>query len=331
MKNDVLNQYEAVHNRVGWRDLSGRGKVRITGPDRVTFLHAMISNEVEGLEDEEGRQGTFLKATGKIIADFYYYRFSGFLLIDVADALRTQLVTELQKYIIMDDVELDDVSQEFEHHSLEGPKASELLRAILNQDAPSDRFEVRTVLWRGENLWWIRKDELTDRGFEIIVPVVCSSEFRDELTAKGTSFRLQEIGPAAYDLLRLEKGIPLFGVDFTSKNNPIEARLKEAYSLTKGCYVGQEVVSKATRVGSVPKALVRLKIVGRAVPAAGSTLVTQDGQEIGRITSAVFSPVLEDSIALALVKKGFWTPGDIYWVTIPSAETQAVEVVESFF
>jgi folate-binding protein YgfZ len=230
----------------------------------------------------------------------------------------------------MDDVELEVVSQDFEHHALEGPHASELLRAILNKDAPSNPFEIKTIRWRGENLWWIRKNELTDQGFEIIVPVLKGGEFRDELAAKGNSFGMQEIGPAAHNLLRLEKGIPLYGVDFSSKNNPVEARLTEAYSLTKGCYVGQEVVSKATRVGSVPKALVRLKIPGKVVPEVGSPLVTREGQEIGRITSAVFSLMLKHPIALAFVKKGFWTPGSIHQIVISSTETQSGEIVERF-
>jgi folate-binding protein YgfZ len=290
----------------------------------------MISNEVEGLREREGNYGTLLTATGKILADFYYYRFSDFLLIDVAGDLGPQLVTELQKYIIMDDVELQDISGESGHYSIQGPRALDLLESILGSGAPASQNAVSPATWGGESLWWIRKNELVEPGFEIIFPNSIRREFRDAFLEEGVDYGLSQFGLEAYELLRLERGIPLYGVDFTRENNPVEARLTEAYSLTKGCFVGHEVVSKATLVGSVPKALVRLKILGEEVPPARSRVVELGGKEIGRITSAAFSPVLGHAIALAFVKKGFWTPGDIHHVEIPSEGMLRVEVVKDF-
>lgn len=330
MDEEVLKEYRTVQSSAGWRELSYRGKVKVTGPDRVSFLHSMISNEVEGLNCGEGRYGTFLTATGKILADFYYYRFPEFLLIDIAADILHGFMEKLRKYIIMDDVELEDISEELGHFSVEGPEASDLLEGILGLDVPAGVGSVNSLIWRDQPLLWIRKDELEKPGFEIILPNSISPDFRAELTRAGRSHGLVKIGPEAYELLRLERGIPLNGIDFTEKNNPVEARLENAYSLSKGCYVGQEVVSKATYVGSVAKALSKLKIEGQVVPERGARVLEEGGKEIGRITSAVLSLQLQCPIALAFLKKGFWAAGLIHRIEIPSHGLPLAEVVEQF-
>jgi folate-binding protein YgfZ len=136
---------------------------------------------------------------------------------------------------------------------------------------------------------------------------------------------MEKLSSETCEILRLEKGIPLYGVDFTEKNNPVEAGLENAYSLTKGCYAGQEVVSKAIRVGSVPKALSRMKLEGRIVPERGTAVTSREGKEIGKITSAVMSPLLGCPIAFGFLKRGFWTPGQVHW-----AGGLKAEVVERF-
>lgn len=330
MKEKVFRQYRAVKTTTGWRDLSHRGKIAVHGPDRISFLHSMISNDVEKLEDGEGHYGTFLTATGKILADFSYYRFPHFLLIDVAAELLGRFREALGKYIIMDDVELRDISGDLGHYSVEGPKALDLLGTLLKAKAPSDLWNLTQVAWKGEALWWIRKDELASPGYEIILPSSIKLQFETELSRAGIPCGLTRIGPEAYEVLRLERGIPLQGVDFTERNNPVEAGLKNAYSLTKGCYIGQEVVAKSTHVGSAAKALSKLKLEGATVPERGALVLDQAVREIGRITSAAFSPMLECPIALGFLKRGFWEVGKVNLVEVGPEERCQAEVVEQF-
>jgi folate-binding protein YgfZ len=225
----------------------------------------------------------------------------------------------------MDDVELRDISDEWGQFAFEGPKAREFLETILSSAAPSQLGMATSVIWEGQPFWWIRKDELSESGFEIILPTAILRKFEETIVGKGVAFGLRGVGPEASEILRLERGIPLYGVDFTEKNNPVEVRLENAYSLNKGCYVGQEVVSKATYVGGVPKVLSRLRLDGQAVPERGDAVTSGDGKEIGIITSAVFSPSNGCTIALAYLRKGFWTPGHVHRV----GELRA-EVVDSF-
>ena len=122
MADEFLEQYNAVKNGVGWRDLTQeRSKFSAVGPDRVSFLHALLSNDIESLVEDSGVYTTLLTPTGKIIADFYCYRLGEAVLLDVRMDLSEKLLTKLQTYIIMDDVKLSDISPDYSHRSFRGP------------------------------------------------------------------------------------------------------------------------------------------------------------------------------------------------------------------
>ncbi len=323
-------QYRSAKSGLGWRDLSGRSKIKVTGPDRVEFLHAVLSNDVQSLPDFAGRRGALLTATGKIVADFDYYRLPDSCMIDVAAEPAGRLTELLEAYIIMDDVTLEDVTAHFKHLAFEGPKAAEFLLSLLGGPIPEATRRIVVVIWEGARIWLVRKDQLSDSGFEILVPADRAEELRTRIDAKGKSFGLVEIGPQAFDLLRLERGLPLFGVDFSEKNNPLEAQLSDLYSLTKGCYPGQEVVAKATNIGGVARLLVKLRMGGSRVPDGGTKVRSRDGKEVGWITSAGFSPHLQRTIGFAFVKRSAAAPGTPLGVELTAEGTAEGEVVESF-
>jgi folate-binding protein YgfZ len=290
----------------------------------------MISNEVESLEELSGNYGTLLTATGKIVADFRYYRFNDFLLVDIAAGLVHKFVDALRQYIIMDDVELEDVSRQFVHFAVEGPESSVLLKRVLGEPLPTQRFAVREVNWRENPVWWIRLDELVNPAYELILTANSEKPFVETLIAEGRDCGLVKVADEAYEILRLEQGIPVYGVDMSDKNNPVEAQLSHAYSLTKGCYVGQEVVSKATHIGGVPRLLGRVKLEGRKIPPRGARVIDQDQKEVGWVTSSGYSPGLDCSIALAYLKRDSFTPGARYQVEIRDSGLQSGQVVEKF-
>lgn len=330
LADEMLAQYRAAQSGVAWRDLSERAKLRAGGPDRVDFLHAVLSNEVRALPDFAGRYGALLTATGKIVADFDYYRFPEFFLIDVARELSERLRATLEGYIIMDDVILEDLSARFRHFAFEGETAPELLLELLGGPLPETPRRIVPILWEGAEIWLLRKDQLSDSGFEVIVPSDQASGFRERMKEKGRACGLVEIGVEAFDILRLERGIPLNGVDFSDRNNPIEIGLSDAYSLTKGCYPGQEVMAKATNIGGVARLLVRMRLAGRSVPEAGAKVYSQDGREIGRITSSGFSPRLDQTVALALVKRAKASVGMKHRVEVGREDRIEGEIVEKF-
>ena len=330
MEPATLEEHEAVCSAVGFLDLSYRGKVEVKGADRASFLHSIISNDVQGLGEFSGRYGALLTPTGKLLSDFYYYRFPDFILIDLEPALVPRTVEMLEKYIIMDEVYLKDISDEIAHFSLQGPRSSELVRELLNTQEPSGLYQVLETEWRGAQVYLVRKNELADVGYEILLSEDAAPSLRRAILETAKDFGLHEIGPEARNILRSEAGIPWYGIDMDESHYPMEARLDGAISLTKGCYVGQEVVARATNLGGVPKLLMGLKLRGDSVPQKGARVLESEGKQIGTVTSGIFSPQLRTAIAFAYLKRNFARSGSVYDVEISPNELVAGEVVDKF-
>jgi folate-binding protein YgfZ len=330
MQQQTQEEYQAVRDAVGFLDLSDRGKIEVTGPDRITFLHSMISNDVKELPEWAGRYGTFLTARGRIVADFFYYKFPEQIILDITTDLLSKTKQTLEKYIIMDEVDLKDVSSDSCHFSLQGPNASNLVKELLGNFGPEEQYAVKEVNWQETTLWLIRKNELAESGFEMIVPRKIAPSLRAALEKKGSSSGLREIGVEARNMLRLEAAIPWYGVDMDENRYPVEARLDQAISYTKGCYLGQEVVSKATHVGGVSNLLMGLKIQAEQIPSQGSLVFNEAGKQIGAVTSAVFSPRCSGPIAFAYLKRAFAEPGGLCQVEVGTGESAPAEVVERF-
>ncbi len=326
----TLAQYDAVVHGVGLIDLSDRSKLEVTGPDRVSFLHSMISNDVEGLPDYAGHYGTFLTARGKIVSDFYYYRFPEFLLLDLDRSLLDKTLGELGRYIIMEEVDLSDASSAYGHFSLQGPRSGELVRDLFGEAGPQEVYGIQAVGLGGEQAWLIRRPDLADEGFELIFPAETGSDLRVAIQEKGAAQGIRELEEEAWNVLRTEAWIPRFGIDMDETRYPMEARLDQAISLTKGCYLGQEVVAKATNIGGVNNLLMGLKLEDGAPPARGARVLSEEGKEIGTVTSAVLSPRLDCPIAFAYLKRGFASSGNRCRVEIEANEAASAEIVERF-
>lgn len=329
MKGAAIEQYNAIRNSVGFLDLSDRGKVQAAGPDHISFLHSMFSNDVEQLSEWKGRYGTFLTARGKIVSDFFYYKLPGSIIVDIRRDLIEKTLKTLEKFIVMDELELEDISSQKDHFSLQGPGAGDLLRELFEEPVPSAECAVVETKWDSQSLWLIRKSDLSELGFEIVVPRQVAHSLSARILEKGSQVGLREIGPEARNILRLEAGIPWYGVDMDESRYPLEARLDTAISLTKGCYIGQEVVAKATHVGGVPNLLMRLKLKGQSVPQSKARVYV-DENPVGSVTSAVFSPRLDCPIALAYLKKSFARTGAHCLVEVSQGHSVTAEIVDRF-
>jgi folate-binding protein YgfZ len=296
----VADQYQAITGEAGLLDLSSRGKLKATGADHLTFLHAMITNDVLQLPERKGHRGCLLTATGKIIADFYFYRFADSVLLDLPPGLVPSTRAALERYIVMDEVELNDLSRHLAHFWLLGPMSAGVLGDRLHSSLPEGPGEVREVNWTRDRLWIINKPQFGLPGYEILLRRDGAEDFQELLIADQ---RVSAARFEALNLLRLEKGVPLFGTDYGPDNNPLEVGLTEAISYTKGCYVGQEVISKATYVGGVNRSLVQLRLEGDRVPEEGAELIDEEERRIGQVTSAAFSPTLGQVVALAFIRR----------------------------
>ncbi|HZS51781.1 MAG TPA: hypothetical protein VFA54_13020, partial [Bryobacterales bacterium] len=280
---NVSAGYTALHESAAWFDLSARGKLRFTGEDRVRLLHAMLSNDVRSLQPGQGNYNFLLNAQGHILADANLYVFPDSILLDVEPEVTERVLQHLDKHIIADDVQVENVTEKFACLALEGP-ASERMAGISASLEPGAHIESGGAIVA-------RVSATGGPGFRLFVP----AEEKERLAA-----RLEQAGAVAASVedvrvVRVENGVPLYGEDFKETALPQETRQERALNFQKGCYLGQEIVERIRARGHVNKLLVRLGLDVDQPPGKGSAVIA-GGQEVGRLTSPVYSPRYQQSL-----------------------------------
>lgn len=278
--------YRALREGAAWLDLSARGRIRVTGEDRVRLLHAMSSNHVQQLKPGEGCYAFFLNAQGRILADAAILALPDALLLDTEPETRHSLAAHLEKYIIADDVALEDVTDQTIELGVEGPRAESVLgvkppRPPWSHAAWGERIVVRA-----------------GTGFQIIAPAGTAIELAGAVPASAEAARI----------VRLEMGLPRYSEDITDRYLPQETQRLEAVHFNKGCYLGQEIVERVRARGGVHRFLERLEIDAAVGPAPG-TKITAGGREVGEVTSAAYSPARGKVVALGYVRRNELPPG----------------------
>ncbi|MBM4256063.1 MAG: aminomethyl transferase family protein [Deltaproteobacteria bacterium] len=305
---DPLQEYQAVRDKAGLIDLSFRALVRMTGEDRVSFLQGMISNDVKVLKPGEGCAATLLTEQGRIVADLRVYALENALLLDVDTRMKEKMSEALSRFIIADDVELEDLSEQLVTFSLQGPMAAQVLSAAGVSLALDKSYQHLEATLAGTTVRVIRASETGEDGYELLVPVEQAEHCWTALLKAGEPCGLQPVGLAALHMLRVEAGIPWYGLDMDEGRIVLEVGLANAISFKKGCYLGQEVVERASARGHVNRKLSGLLLHGDLLPTNGTKLF-HDAQEVGWVTSAVHSPRFGHPIALGYVRREHLTPG----------------------
>jgi len=287
--------YDALRRGTAWMDLSGRGRIVARGRDRARLLHNLISNEVKTMRPGEGCYAFLLNPQGRIQADLCLFCFAEHFLIDTDAELREKVFQHIRRYIIADQVELEDVTATTGALALEGPGAGVVL-AALSAPAPAPAYA-----HQGWGDATIAAVTLTGQpGFRIYCDAARTREIASQLAGEGARPATEEDART----IRIENGRPRYGEDIRETSLPQETQQMHAVSFTKGCYLGQEIVERIRAQGHVNKKLVRLKIAAAEPPAPGTKL-TAHGAEAGEITSSVVSPEAGDVVALAYVRTNF--------------------------
>jgi len=286
--------YRALRESAAWLDLSGRGKVLAFGEDRTRLLHAMTTNHVEALADASGCYAFFLNAQGRILGDVNLFRMLDHFLLDTEPETAGKLREHLDRYIIADDVTLEDVTAATATIAVEGPRAADLLAAL---GAPVPDAPYGHLSWEDRTV--ARVDSTGAGGCFLFLPVGGKAELIRQLEAAGIA------GASAEDarVVRLEHGRPRYGEDITEDDVPQETQVLRAVHFNKGCYIGQEIVERIRSRGHVNRLLVRLEIDAAHAPAQGAELPG------GAITSAAYSPALSKVVALGYVRAEVARPG----------------------
>lgn len=307
--NQIFKECLAARKNCALFDHPNRGVIEVRGTDRTQFLHNTLSNDIKSLTPAKGLTACLLNAQAKVIANLNVLGFDEFLWLTLDYSLKAELLESLNKMIIMEQVELIDRSNELKLISVHGPKAKELLSAIVKEDSLPEEFLSHRRITIGEASAIVIRINLTgETGYGFLIPNDRAASIRTMLGEKGASAELIEIQAPTLETLRIEAGIPRYGIDFDHSHIPLEARLEKSISFTKGCFPGQEILARLDSRGGVGKKLMGFELKGKSAPKRNDR-ITKDGKEVGSITSSVFSPMLKKTVGLGYLKKECWTIG----------------------
>lgn len=277
--------YRALRDSFAAVDLSTRGRIRVTGEDRVRLLHAMASNDVQHLAAGSGCYTFFLNAQGRILCDAIVLSFEDHILLSTEPEARALLYEHLDKYIIADDVALEDITGSTVEIGVEGPEASAPV-SLPSRPYSHASWGTATVA---------RATATGQPAWRVIAPAGSAPTVEGPLAA-----------PDDVRTIRIENGVPRFPEDFNERHLVHETQLLHGVSFDKGCYLGQEIVERVRSRGGVHRLLTRIAAPSELAP---GTKLTAAGSDAGEITSMAFSPAQNRFAGFAYVRLGQFPSG----------------------
>ena len=328
---DPYQEHHTVRKSVGVVDFSHRGRLRLSGSDRAAYLHRIISNDVEGLAVGEGNYATILTNRGKIIADMKIYIFEDSIDIETNAETISILYQELDKYLIADDVTMEDFTERTGVLGIHGSKSAELLQEVCGFEV-TNLPEYHSIITEidGRRIDCVRANEAGEVGYNLCTESESIEWLWDTLLTKGREFSTEPVGLTALNSLRIEAGIPRYGAELDDSIFPGEAELEQAISFEKGCYIGQEIVARMKYRGHPNRLLRGFELASDIPPQSGDRLFDGD-KEIGWITSAVVSPTLGKTIGMGYVRTAFTDEGSEVKVEMADGQVNATVRLLPFY
>ncbi len=313
---DFKAEYEAVRHTVAVVDTNFRAIFSLAGPDRQRYLNAILTSNVRDLKTGQGTIGLLLTPQGHILAEIETLAGEDKILAVSHAMVRERTFATLDKFIIMDDVTLEDVTASMGTLDLVGPRADELISKFARVDISAMPEFAHVEAKLGAIPCRIVRHTFTEHPAAMLV--VAREQLIPlwkELEARVRSHGGVPAGMEALNSVRLESGIAWFGQDYDDRNIPHEASLENSHiSYEKGCYTGQEIVERVRSRGHVNRRLTALKFLDDKAPAEGTKLLMPESQpasEVRYVTSIGFSPLLGKSIGLGYVRREHSAVGTI--------------------
>ncbi|NUM52756.1 MAG: tetratricopeptide repeat protein [Candidatus Hydrogenedentes bacterium] len=292
--------------------------IRFEGKDVATWLQSQTSNDVAALQSGLGHANTILDRKGRLQAHFTLHRWDDEYWLVVEKQQAPRLIDQLDSHLFIEDVRMADAGDEVEQVLVQGPRVVYFLSTLLDTDKatasellPAEKYGCHPIELCGFQVLAFRISETGEDGYLFVTQLGEARPLLDRLLEAGRPFGVCEVDDDAREVLRIEAGIPRFGIDMDTSNRLPETTLeREAVSYEKGCYLGQEVIAKLRAYSSVKMALVGLELEAGEFPPFDSTFYF-GGSGIGVLKSAAHSPTLERTIALAYLDRDRRAPGSV--------------------
>jgi len=289
MNTNLLNEYNAVReNGIGFYERK-RGLIGVSGKEAVQFLNGLITNDVAKLEENKQMLAAFPNAQGRLLAVVRVLRIEDKFLFETEAETYEKVLKNLQRFTFAGDFFVEDLSEHFSCISLHGNGLSNFKYKIPEEN------EIIEIDFRGIKILSIKS--FRSNGIDFFVP---QTQIQEDLVEELLNFGAIKINEETQEVLRIENGVPKYGVDMDETTIVPELGIENLISYNKGCYIGQEIIARIHFRGHIAKQLTGLILENEAQP--NDELKSLDGKNAGKITSVTFSPKLEKFIALAFVR-----------------------------
>jgi len=292
----LTEYYHAARYGAALAEMDWYGILKLTGSERASWLQGMVTNDVQKLAPGSGCYAAHLTPQGKIVAQMHILADEDALWLSLERTALPKLVQAFNKLLIMEDAQVEDCSEQFDILSVVGPRAIAVLETWLDEAVKLEGLYSHRSFDGGRVV-------VSDLGYELWIQRGQADKVLRSLSQMGAT----AIERGAWDVLRTEAGIPIYGVDIDETTTMPEIGEK-GISYNKGCYIGQEVVAKVKYIGHVNRRFVGLTLPGSDIPELKSPIY-KGAKEVGTVTTSLFSPGLERPIALGFVSRSAYAPG----------------------
>ena len=332
----ILQEHRAVRGAAGLFDLGHMGQVDVTGPDAMTFLQAVTTNDVSVLEPWAAQYSLLLNDAGGVIDDIIVYRRAAddgyMVVVNASNREKDVHWLHTQREARADvEVTVEDASDQLGMIAIQGPSAEAIVQSLTEFDLSRvTAFHWAEATIAGVPLLLARTGYTGEDGFEFYPAIERVVELWDALLEAGAPRGLVPVGLGARDTLRLEARMPLHGHEMSEEINPLEAGLGWAVKLDKGDFIGREAVD-TMKNQKAPRRTVGFQLTERAgAPRAGFD-VWADDRQVGHVTSGAMSPTLGENIGLALIEREAAGVGKALDIMVRGRPVPAIQVKLPFY
>lgn len=300
---DTSAEFEALLHGAAIFDLSWQAKLLISGKDRTRWLNGMITNNIRDLAEGRGVYAFILTPQGHNQGDLVAYNRGEYLVATTDREQVEKIKTVLQRYIIMDKVEIEDISEKLVSVGVAGPKAAETLTHAGIEVSQLEPGHIIDAVWHDAGISIARNAHPQMDGYEIWLAPENVEKLWDALVRSGA----KPAGSDAFESYRIARGVPRYGLDLRERDLPQETGQEHALNFSKGCYIGQEIVERIRARGNVHRTLIGFEVQGE--PPQPGTKIRANDKDVGEITSATRLPGSERTIALGYLRREVAAPG----------------------
>jgi folate-binding protein YgfZ len=290
----------------GVYDLGYRAKISLTGGDRVRWLNGMVTNNVRDLSAREGVYAFLLNPQGHILGDLFAYNRGESIVVDTDYSQVEKMLATFDHYIIMDDVEVTNLSEQITALGVAGPKARAVLAGSGIEIPDTHSLQIFETTIGSTACTAVRAEDAAGESYELWLAPDDVRKIWDSLVAHGAT----PVGSEAIELQRVVAGIPRYGVDIRERDLPQETEQARALNFNKGCYVGQEIVERIRSRGAVHRKFSGFLAEGSEAIQPGSKIVASE-KEVGEITSSASVRLAgrDKTVALGYIRREVGIPG----------------------